>query len=404
MANILIITSEYLPFQSSGINRIEFFKRSMEKNGHSVYILTTNSNALGLKSDNDFDKKHNINRSFSLPLIVRRILSSRRLPIYQKLSTKGKYDVWIPFAIRSGIRLVKQYKIDIVFSSFPDFASLDVAHNVAKNTHTKLVTEFRDPPFWIYDQTVNSRKIETCQSIVKRAISLSQHTITCTEESSESLKVFYGIKHDITVIGNGYDQEIIEQLKVTKESKRNHFEIVHIGSFYNEGRDIKPIVSAIEKYCKNTQDKIILRLIGDEPDAKTLGFIKRLALSFEVSIEPPVPMINALTIAKNADALLLLQGSRFDRQIPTKVYEYLALQKPIWAVVGAMGATRALLTKYKQNVIYSDYDDNEMFRQGLLQILNAKEESFNTFELSRQAQAELFNGVIISQLLNENLT
>jgi glycosyltransferase involved in cell wall biosynthesis len=394
MANILVISSEYLPLYSSGINRIDFFKRSMEKEGHTVHVLTTNSNALGLKSNADFDKKNRINRSYSLPLLLRRILSSRRLPIYPTLSTKGKYDVWIPFAVKQGLKLVKQHDIDIVFTSFPDFASVEVAFKIAQKTDTKLITEFRDPPFWIYDETDASRKTKICQKIVQKAISLSHHIITCTEQSADSLRSFYEISQNITVIGNGYDQEIIDKIKAIKIENKNEYEIVHIGSFYDEGRDIKPIVSAIEKYCKNAADNISLRLIGDEPDLHTQQFINNTALSFRVSIEPPIPMIEALTVAKNADALLLLQGSRFDRQIPTKVYEYLALQKPIWAVVGAKGATRLLLTKYPQNVIYSDYDDNGMIDKGLLQTLTTKEVPCNIVELSRQTQIKLLNDVI----------
>jgi hypothetical protein len=40
---------------------------------------------------------------------------------------------------------------------------------------------------------------------------------------------------------------------------------------------------------------------------------------------------------------LLFQGQRFDRQIPAKLYEYLRIGRPIFALVGEHGDTAAVL-------------------------------------------------------------
>lgn len=69
--------------------------------------------------------------AFALSLLQRRLLSSRRLPIYPTLAKTGKYATWIPFAVKKGKNLVKQLDIDLVFTSFPDFASVDVAEKIA---------------------------------------------------------------------------------------------------------------------------------------------------------------------------------------------------------------------------------------------------------------------------------
>jgi hypothetical protein len=41
----------------------------------------------------------------------------------------------------------------------------------------------------------------------------------------------------------------------------------------------------------------------------------------------------------------LFQGEKYDRQIPAKVYEYLRIGRPIFALVGEQGDTAALLRK-----------------------------------------------------------
>lgn len=388
MTRILIVTSEYEPFFASGVNRIRFFKRFLEQQGHFVAILSTVTAAQGLKSNQTFDSDNNIYRAFTLSLLMRRLLSSRRLPIYPSLAKTGKYATWIPFAVNKGKKLVKELEIDVVFTSFPDFASVDVAEKIARSTGKRLITDFRDPPYWIYDAVKSNKKTKVCQPIVERAVSLSQEIITCTEDSTQSLKDYYHFNTNTTVIGNGFDREVINQIKTQDLKSSNTFELVHIGSFYNEGRDIKPIVRSIEKNCKYTDKQIKLRLIGDIPDLGTQNYLKNTAKSFQVSIEPPVSMEEALTIAKNSDALLLLQGSRFDRQIPTKAYEYLALNRPIWSVVGADGATKKLLDTYSDNVVYSDYNDESHIETEFTQLLNFQVNERNCDELSRQSQIE----------------
>lgn len=386
MARILIVTSEFTPFQSSGINRLSFFKNFLESEGHDVFILTTNAEAQGLQSKNNDDTQSNILRAYSLNLLTRRILSSRRFPIYPRIAKTGKYAVWIPFAVKKGIKIIKNKEIDLVLTSFPDFSSIEVAEKIARTTNTTLITDFRDPPYWIYDNPSLSKKVLHCQEIVKKSIETSAQIITCTDESSHSLKEYYKVNTNFTVINNGYDLDVIKQVTTTNIIKnKDIFEIIHIGSFYNEGRDVKPVITALVAQSKNKN--IHLRLIGDEPDMATQQYIQQVAQAITVTIEAPVLMIEALSIAKSADALLLLQGSRFDRQIPTKVYEYLALNTPIWAVVGTKGATQELLQSYSSNVVFSDYDNQDSITQGVNDLISFKASEINTVKLSRQYQA-----------------
>ncbi|MDT0603802.1 hypothetical protein [Thalassotalea castellviae] len=391
MARILFVTSEYEPFQASGVNRIKFFKKSLEQRGHIVIVLTTCTSAQGLKRDRYKDHRDNIYRAVSLSLLGRRLLSSRRLPIYPTISRTGKYSVWIPFAILKGQSLVNKFNIDTIITSFPDFASLNVAEKVATKAQCRLITDFRDPPFWIYDQISKvDRKIKKCQEIVHYALKRSSDVITCTEYSAAALSDYYNLNYNNVVIANGYDQDIIDKIPSKVTLHKNYFELIHIGSFYDEGRDIRPVVKALEQFIKSTEAplKLKLRLIGDKPDRDTLNYLERFARSFEVIVEPPVPITEALTIAKSSDALLLLQGSRFDRQIPTKVYEYLALNRPIWSVVGAKGETRKLLENYPDNVVYSNYDCELDILNGVGDLLKIQAKTVNCDNLSRQAQIE----------------
>jgi len=394
MANVLLVTAEFEPFQSSGINRLRFFKQFLENQGHYVAVLTTNTNAQGLKCDKGFDRDNNIYRAFTLSLLCRKLLSSRRFPIYQKLSRMGKYDLWSPFAVKKGKKLVGKLNIDVILSSFPDFTSIQVAEKISRLTKTKLILDFRDPPFWIYDEVTINSKIKYCQKIIEKAVHGSSQIVVCTENSAKSLAKHYNVAEKIEIISNGYDADVISALMPYTARNDDFIEVVHIGSFYDEGRDIKPIVYALEQQGTKQNKKIKLRLIGDIPDAQTIAKIKSIAAIIQVTLEPPVKMQQALAIAKQADILLLLQGERFDRQIPAKAYEYLALNRPIWAVVSYAGETHKLLTKYSSNIIFSNYSDINDIKIGAANLFTQAVRELDVSNLSRQIQTTKLNTFI----------
>ena len=388
MANILIIASEYLPVQSSGINRISFFKNFLELQGHSVTILTTNAKSQGVDNDISFDSAENIFRSYSLSKLHRRLLSSRRLPLYPKLAHTGKYATWKFSAINKGKKLVKALNIDCIFVSFPDFSSMEVATEIAKKTSTRLDIDFRDPPYWFFSEPVNSAGLATCKNIVNNAIATCKNIYTSTEQSKNILTSYYNLTQETTVIGNGYDRDIIDNLPQRFNPHRDHIEIVHIGSFYPEGRDIMPLIKVLEDVSASENKSFKLRLIGDPPSQEAINQFNKVAQTLAISIEAPLPTKDALIEANNADILLLIQGTIFNKQIPAKTYEYIALNNTVLAVIGLNGATQKLLEQYPDNINIADYDDSKSINVALINSINQQPSPINTEKLSRQEQVK----------------
>lgn len=392
MANILIISSEFLPMQSSGINRISFIKRFLQSQGHNISVLTTSSEAQDVVSDTQFDNSNNIFRAYSLSKLHRRLLSSRKFPIYPKFAFTGKYATWQFSAITKGKKLVKKLDIDCIFVSFPDFASMDVATQIAKASSTRLDIDFRDPPYWFFSEPNDSACLTTCKNIVNEAIVTCRNIYTSTEQSKITLKSYYNITQEITVIGNGYDKTIIDNLPLRSKPNREHIEIVHIGSFYPEGRDIMPLINELELLAITQQKHFTLRLIGDPPSQKAIHQFTHIAKTITISIEEPLPAKEALIEANNADILLLIQGPTFNKQIPAKTYEYIALNNTVLAIVGLNGATQKLLEQYPENVNIADYEEKKSIREAILRAFTHQPKIINTNNLSRQEQVKLLTG------------
>jgi glycosyltransferase involved in cell wall biosynthesis len=79
-----------------------------------------------------------------------------------------------------------------------------------------------------------------------------------------------------------------------------------------------------------------LRLVGQGPGlAEAAAEAKRLLVAEAVSVEDPMPPDRIWQEMASADCLVLIKfsGAEFGAQIPGKVFQYFALQKPILALV-----------------------------------------------------------------------
>ena len=62
-----------------------------------------------------------------------------------------------------------------------------------------------------------------------------------------------------------------------------------------------------------------------------------------VSLEPGIPYHAALREMLGVDALLILQASNCNQQIPAKLYEYVRAMRPVLALTDPLGDTAATL-------------------------------------------------------------
>ncbi|MGH8191593.1 MAG: hypothetical protein ACREP2_09120 [Rhodanobacteraceae bacterium] len=122
--------------------------------------------------------------------------------------------------------------------------------------------------------------------------------------------------------------------------------MLHSGLLYPDGRNPVPFFKALARLkasgvidAKNLQ--VVLRASGFESTYAQEA--QRLDIDDIVTLAPPVSNRDALIEQASADALLLFQGSKFDRQIPAKLYEYLRIGRPIFALVGEHGETAQTL-------------------------------------------------------------
>lgn len=136
---------------------------------------------------------------------------------------------------------------------------------------------------------------------------------------------------------NGIDDEfLMEQPSGEQESTAKILRIVYAGNI-GEGQGLHAI---IPKLAKKYEGRLQFRIIGDGGRREQLVSAINDAGCFNVMILPPIKRDELIKEYKAADVLFLHLNDydAFRKVLPSKIFEYAALGKPIWAGVAGYAA------------------------------------------------------------------
>jgi len=139
------------------------------------------------------------------------------------------------------------------------------------------------------------------------------------------------------VIANGCDFEDFDGLEYRPGER---LRVTHAGSFFGR-RDPRAFLEALAK----TDGDVVARFVGGFPTAYR-EYADRLGLGDRIEVVPQQTRSEALALQRDSDALLLLipeNDGRGRGVLSGKVFEYLAAERPILAVVPPDGEAAALI-------------------------------------------------------------
>lgn len=350
MKRLLMLAFHFPPAAAgSGPLRTLGFARYLPVNGWEASVLTASEwvyARTAATNDGLIPDGCNVYRAPALD--VQRHLSIRG-KYFGFLAQPDRWSTWWAAAVWKGLRIIRRERIGAIWSTYPIMTAHCVAYTLHALTHLPWIADFRDPvstsaepdnPFTVRSQ----RRWE--QRVLRRA---SAVTLT-TPGARDAYAAQYpeaARSGRLAVIQNGYDEADFMHLPTTHAGVRTGpLVLLHSGVLYPDGRDPSAFFGAIAALKRagvvdaNTV-RIVLRASGHE--ARYQQQLDRLGIADLVTLAPAIGNHEALVEQAQADALLLFQGNRFDRQIPAKLYEYLRIGKPIFALVGMRGDTAGLL-------------------------------------------------------------
>ena len=265
---------------------------------------------------------------------------------------------WNLTAIPAAIRIVKREGIDAVITTSPPSSVHLVGAAVKRATGIPWVADLRD--------SIVAHPHRHAERMLVRAKEQGEHAVArlVARNASAIVTVSDAITDEIRkrsphgpgeTIANGSDFDDFVGLE-HRPSER--FRITHAGSFFGK-RDPRPFLTAL---AQSGLDDIVARFLGDFRSTDR-DWAEAQSLGDRLELIPYAPRRRSLELQRDSEALLLLipdAGGRGKGVLSGKVFEYLAAERPILAVVPPDGAAAELIRSANAGVVVAPDDVDGM--------------------------------------------
>ena len=260
---------------------------------------------------------------------------------------------WALTAIPAGIRIVREHGIDVVVSTSPPPSTHLIAAAIARATGAHWVADLRDSLVahaHRRSDTLGTRAKASMHARVARLVASRADAITCVSDAISEETRALGPSGRVVTIANGCDFDDVAGLE---RHPSDRFRITHTGSFFGR-RDPRPFLQALH----DSGLDVVARFLGDFRPADR-AWADGLGLGDRLELLPYASRAESLALQRDSEALLLLipeAGGRGRGVLSGKVFEYIAVGRPILAAVPPDGAAADLLRETGAGTVASPED------------------------------------------------
>lgn len=361
---ILFVAHSYAPLNAISTYRVAHWIKYWLKNGHEVTLLTTKKYGfegpldlvlggqeklalveidylpgwLGRKLSGVKTELSSEPVTHKAPSILSRIKSTllKKL-LFVAYFTLGSFlhptMFWVKGANAAGRKLAREDEFDILVSSFGPLAVHLVARNIVKSKPgLKWVADYRD--LWSLNHLPRRSSLlnKFERHLESKVLKSATYCTAVSTDLSGQMESEFSVK--CIEIQNGYDPDEFSDLSLGyfpeyfDQKKTN---IVYAGMIYPGRRDPTPLFKAIKKY--NLETLVCVHFYGRKM-GDLVEDVRRLGLENCVFFHGYRERQLVLKEMASADALLFLESGSADASgvLTGKLFEYLALRKPILAL------------------------------------------------------------------------
>jgi glycosyltransferase involved in cell wall biosynthesis len=271
---------------------------------------------------------------------------------------------WIGPAVARIMSMKEQMHPDIVIATGGPWTNFVVGKSLASRLRCPLILDYRDPwtfnPYYSFGVRFLNEKARRLEQALCRAAS---RVIANTDELKQRLCVEYPeIERRCITISNGFDAELLGietdnvEYLAEQQPATVGYEFCHFGTVYGKRTPGMLFQAIWELYREGAlkPEHLRLRFVGawestDEScnnrahDLEKHGFLRR---------EPPMSHRACVEQMKQASVLLVVQPES-PLQVPGKIYEYIAVGRPL-LLVGGEGATAGLVQRHNLGMTCSN--------------------------------------------------
>jgi glycosyltransferase involved in cell wall biosynthesis len=308
---------------------------------------------------------------------------------------------WVNPSVKYLQNYLNNHKIDVIISTGPPHSMHLIAKKLHQKNKVKWIADFRDPWTNLYYNDDfkqgalakwRNKKLET--SVLKNADCILTVSNSLKEEFSKTAK-------NITVITNGYDDEVSEKKQITLDTK---FAISYIGLLPKQSNP-KILFKVLAKLCKKNIDfknDLKLNFIGDISEEVKEEITKNNLLE-NTNFTDYVSHKQAVEFQKKAQVLLLLIPNVKNAKgiLTGKLFEYLTSKRPILAIGPVAGDLDEILKETNTGVVI-DYEDTknltseikelyQRYKNNSLEVTSKNIEQYHRKELTKKLASLIKN-------------
>jgi glycosyltransferase involved in cell wall biosynthesis len=373
MRPVLIISYWFAPSPAVGAKRFSFLAREFARLGYDVHVISHETRDWSdWTADGTLPMAGQVHRCaerIKLPLkgkgwFARAVNSlARRL-----LAPVGWEALWARAATRKALEVARGLPPGIVIATSPAHAALVAGSDIARRLGWPLIVDYRDPwsahawPRWRRSALSQwlARRIET------RVLRHSAARVLNTPAMRSSFEKYFprAERSRNFVIPNGFESAAGDAPPLPADGPLN---IVHAGEIFT-GRSLLPVLEAARALRARFPARAIhVTTYGTLPKPE-LERIRAAGLEDLVTVRPRVPFAELFVELRRAHLLLAIVGDHMLYSTPYKVYDYMAVGRPVLGLAPRGAALYDLLAESGAGICVAP-DDARGVEQALERLL-----------------------------------
>jgi glycosyltransferase involved in cell wall biosynthesis len=384
MKRVLLVSWYFYPASAVGARRIFNLKKSLQRNGHVVTVLTADSSCYsGIDPSLDSPVTREGVERVAPRHYVRVPTRTTRETVWQGISRRTRFLLsrglertlfpdlfagWIKPAVERADAICRKQGIEAVISSGFPWSAFIVGDAIAQRYGLPHVMDYRDPWTASAPRETGSEKFQTrSQSIERALLERAAKIVATTNETANLFRKTFGesIYAKLLVIRNGFDPDMHQHLRKRAKAApvpadRRKLRMIHTGAYYGSRR-LDTFIDAVRRLVST--GKITPHNFEFDSFGAFLSDDRRLIQKYGVSDVfhefDFVPYEEALLTLTRSSMNLLVVGPAHAAQIPAKLYDYLMAERPIFAIGPTTSEVMEIIRRYDYGVCaaVSDSDD-----------------------------------------------
>jgi glycosyltransferase involved in cell wall biosynthesis len=272
--------------------------------------------------------------------------------------------LWVPFALRKARRIIRENGIQAVLITVPPFSTLEIGTRLKREFPAlTFISDFRDEwlTFYVneFDFQNDPHTKKRAAEIERAAVTASDLVVAVTQSSKSEIRKRYPELPEsrFACLHNGYDPELIPALG-PRRSGEGKVIVTHVGTVYKTASP-RYYLDALDRLPEAVRSRFETRFIGRIAEEERAQLENRKSA---VRLLGFMPQREAIQRVEETDYLLLTMTN--DISLPGKLFEYLAMGRPILALTQPRSEVEQILQETGTGIC-ADFADPEAIQRML---------------------------------------